>query len=259
MSQKSFRKVVAAVAVLVGIVPALSVFAAEAAPAEKAEPKPAQKAEPNAPPKAGLEAVLGEWNLKYSIQDRDIECKLTISKNQDGTLAGKWETGFGENVVSNVKFEGGKLTLSRKTKVQDREFESTFEGTVAGNQMTGMIKSEMGEIPASGTRAAPTVKIAIAGKWELTTTSDAGTRTRILTINNDMTGTYQMRDGDVPIKDLKLDGSKLSFKAESAGGDQTFTMEFAGEVSGDTLKGQFTTPRGTRDVTGKKVAAEAGK
>jgi hypothetical protein len=76
----------------------------------------------------------------------------------------------------------------------------------------------------------------------------------VLTINKDMTGTYQMRDSDVPIKDLKVEGNKISFTVESTGGDRQFKMDFKGEIDGANMKGQFTSDRGPRDVTGKKVS-----
>jgi hypothetical protein len=36
-------------------------------------------------------------------------------------------------------------------------------------------------------------------------------------------------------------------------GDETFQMDFKGKLDGAALKGQITSPRGTRDVTGKKL------
>ncbi len=62
-----------------------------------------------------------------------------------------------------------------------------------------------------------------------------------------------MRNNEAPIKDLKVEGNKISFKVEAGSGDQASTMEFKGEISGTTMKGEFTTPKGTREVTGKKV------
>jgi hypothetical protein len=71
-----------------------------------------------------------------------------------------------------------------------------------------------------------------------------------------MSGTYQMRNGQVPIKDLKVEGNKMSFRIEENMDQREIKMEFTGELEGTTLKGKFTTSRGTREVTGKKVTAE---
>lgn len=67
-----------------------------------------------------------------------------------------------------------------------------------------------------------------------------------------MTGTYQMRNRDVPVKDLKVEGNKLSFKVEMTFNERSFEMDFKAEIDGDTLKGESTTQRGTREFTGKK-------
>jgi hypothetical protein len=209
--------------------------------------------------KTGPEAICGEWKMTVTMLAREIVDKLVISKNDDGSLAGKWVSERGENTISDMKFEGGKLTFTRKSKFGQRERQFTYEGTLEGNQIKGVFKSERGETATTGTRVAPSKKadLSVVGKWELTTTSERGTQTRILTIKEDMSGTYQMRDREVPIKDLKLEGNKMSFRIEQTSGEREIKMEFTGELDGTTLKGQFTTPRGTRQVTGKKVTLEA--
>jgi hypothetical protein len=193
--------------------------------------------------------ILGQWDLSYKIGDRDVSAKLAISQKPDGALDGRWTSEFGESVVSNVKFQDGILSLSRKTKLPGGEFESTFEGSVTGHKLAGTIKSDRGEVAVSGQR----VGAALVGKWELTSTSERGPRTRTLTVYGDMTGRYEMFGGEIPIKDLKLEGDQVSFKVAMGFGDQTFEMEFKGKLDGKTLKGQMVTPNGTNEVAGKKI------
>ena len=115
--------------------------------------------------------VLGQWDIKFNVMDRDITARLIITEKPDGTLAGQWTKEDGQHVVSNVKFQDGKLTLTRKSKIKDiDEFETTYEGTVKGNELTGVLKSEMGDVPANGQR----VGAALIGKWELTIDLRAG-------------------------------------------------------------------------------------
>jgi hypothetical protein len=105
--------------------------------------------------KLGCEAkgdITGEWQINITVPAREIVEKLTITKNADGTLAGKWEAQRGENIISDVKLEGGKLTFTRTSKFGDREFTMTFEGTVEGDNIKGMFKSERGEREANATR-----------------------------------------------------------------------------------------------------------
>jgi hypothetical protein len=195
--------------------------------------------------------AVGQWDLSYRFGDRDMTAKLAISQKPDGALDAKWTSQFGESAISNVKFADGKLSFTRKIKFNDNEFETTFEGTVAGDKLTGTNKSERGEIPVTGQRFGA----ALIGKWELTSTSDRGPRTNTLIVRGDLTGRYESFGGETPVQDLKLEGNQVSFKVVTSFGDQTRETAFKGTVEGKTLKGQITTQNGTREVTGKKIEA----
>jgi len=109
-------------------------------------------------------------------------------------------------------------------------------------------------IGCSNELACKTPKIEpVVGKWELTSTGRRGPRTNTLTINEDMTATYQGRRGEIPVTDLKIEGDQLSFAITMKFRDREFAMTFNGTVQGPTLKGLWTTSRGTREVTGKKI------
>ncbi len=194
---------------------------------------------------------VGIWDMKYNIGDREITGKLAISQKADGTLDGKWESQRGGTTISNVKFQNGKLTFDRKSTFNDNTYESSFEGEIKGNDLAGVFKSQRGEMPAAAVR----IGAPLIGKWELTTTSDRGTRTRTLTIFGDLSGRYEWFGGsEVPIKDLKLEGGQVTFAIETGFGDQTFVSEFKGTLAGETLNGQMTSSRGTTEVKGKKMA-----
>lgn len=197
--------------------------------------------------------ALGRWDFKYTVGDRDIAASLAISEGAGGALDGKWTSGTGEHVVSNVKFSDGKLSFDRKIKLEDREIDTSYEGKLQGHKLTGVIKSAMGEIPADGQRFGAE----LIGDWELTSSTDAGTRTSQLRVYSDLSGRYETFGGEIPIKAIKLDGAQVSFSIETGFGDQTFTIDFKGKLDGKTLKGEVTTPRGTREVSGKKAAAPA--
>jgi len=201
--------------------------------------------------KISMSPAVGQWDMKFNIGDREITGKLSISQKPDGALEGKWESQRGNTTVSNVKCLNGKLTFDRKSTWNDNTYESSFEGMVKGNDITGAFKSQRGEMAASAVRlGAPLI-----GKWELTTTSDRGTRTRMLTIFGDLTGRYEWFGGsEVPIKDLKLEGNQVTFAIEMGFGDQTYESQFQGTVAGETLNGQMTSSRGTTEVAGKKMA-----
>jgi len=193
--------------------------------------------------------ALGQWDMKYSVGDREMTGKLTISGKPDGTMAGKWDAARGEHVISNVKFQDGKLSFTRNSKYENFEFETNFEGTVKGHDLAGVFKTERGEIQAAGER----IGAPLIGKWELTTTSERGTRTRMLTIFSDMTGRYESFGGEIPIKDLKLEGDQVTFIIEMGFGDRIFKQEFKGKLDGKNLTGELVSERGTTEVAGKML------
>lgn len=196
--------------------------------------------------------VLGQWDINFNVGDRDINAKLTVSQKPDGTIEGKWDE-EGEHVISKIDFKDGKLTLTRNSKIQDFEFESTYEGTVKGNDLVGMVKSQMGELEANGKR----IGAALIGQWELTSTSDRGTRTLMMRVESDLTGRYEFFGGEIPMKDLKLEGDQVTFYIEFGPPDQTFKLDFKGKLDGKTLKGEMIGERGTSQITGKKIEASA--
>jgi hypothetical protein len=197
--------------------------------------------------------AVGVWDLTYKIGDRDITARLTVSQKPDGALDAKWASQMGESVISNVKLQDGKLTFDRAAKFNDQQFTMTFTGTAQGDKLTGVSKNEQLEVPVTGQRfGAPLI-----GQWELTSTSERGTRTSMLTIRNDLSGRYESFGGEIPVKDLKLEGNRVTFAIEMGFGDQTFKLDFKGMLDGNTLKGQTTSERGTSEVTGKKLAAAA--
>jgi hypothetical protein len=102
--------------------------------------------------KAGADAIVGEWQINVNMPARENIEKLTIMKNDDGTLAGTWEGRRGESTISDIKFEDGKLTFTRTMKFGDREMTWTYEGTVEGNQIKGAFTSDRGEREANATR-----------------------------------------------------------------------------------------------------------
>ena len=197
--------------------------------------------------------ALGQWDLSYRIQDRDVTARLAVSQKLDGALDAKWTSRMGESTISNVKFQDGKLTFIRKVKLNDNEIEMTFEGTVQGDKLTGTSKNDQFEVPVTGQR----LGAALIGKWELTSTSERGTRTSIMTVNGDLSGRYESFGGEIPIKDLTLEGNQVTFAIEMGFGDQTFKLNFKGTLDGNALKGQMTSERGTSEVTGKKLAVAA--
>ncbi len=197
--------------------------------------------------------IVGIWDIAYKIADRDVTARLTVSQKTDGTPEVKWASQFGESTISNVKFQDTKLSFIRKVKFNENEIEMTFTGAVQGDKLTGVSKNEQLGVPVTGTRFGA----ALIGKWELTVTSERGTRQGMLRVFQDLSGRYESFGGEIPVKDLKLEGNQVTFALEMGFGQQTFNLNFKGTLDGNSLKGQTTSERGTSEVTGKKLAVAA--
>jgi len=190
--------------------------------------------------------ILGSWDTKIKVGDQEYTAMLVIKTDKQGKLAAEWQSDWGEHQITDVKFATGKLTFTRKSKVQDRQWDSTFEGTLKGHNLSGAFKSERGEITAEAKR----LGAAAVGKWDIEIASERGNRAQLLTINPDLSGLL----GSTAIKKVDLEGNKISFKIVLEFGDQKFEMGFAGKLNGKKLTGELTSARGTQKVTGKKIA-----
>ena len=203
--------------------------------------------------KKPIPPAVGQWDMQYKIGDRDVTGRLTLSQKPDGSLEGKWTSQRGESTISNVKSQAGKLTFDRTSSFNGNEFKSSFDGALQGDKLTGVFKSERGEMPVTGQRFGA----ALIGNWDLTVTSERGTFPGRLVIYPDLTGRYELFGGEIPMKTLKFEGNQLTYTVEVGFGDQVSEIGFKGTVDGKSLKGQSTSTWGTADITGKKAEAAA--
>ena len=147
-------------------------------------------------------------------------------------------------------YERRSLSFKRKSKIQDREWESTFEGTFEGDTLTGTIKTKMddaeiSDIEAQGTR----VGGAVIGTWNLDVTGEWGSMKQRLRVDPDMSSLY----GTIPVKKVSLEDDQVSFKMVVPFGDQDFEMDFSGKLEDAKLTGEMKTSRGTSQIKGTKV------
>jgi len=188
--------------------------------------------------------IAGEWETTLKMDDREFTASLIVKADEQRKLIAEWESQWGEHEITNVNFKAGILTFDRKSKIQDRQWESSFEGKTKGHTLTGVIKSERGDITVEGKR----VGAAVVGLWELDITSDSGSRKQLLRINPDLSATY----GPVAVKKVDLDNGKVAFSTTVDFGERKYDISFAGQVKSRKLTGELTASRGTRKVTGQR-------
>ena len=107
------------------------------------------------------EDITGQWEMTLDFGGRASFATLTISKNADGTFAGKW----GSADLSNVKFDGQKLTFTRTVKFGDNEFTMTYAGTLKDGKIAGQFSTDNGEFAANGARKKPLAPA--VGQWDM--------------------------------------------------------------------------------------------
>ena len=193
----------------------------------------------------------GPWQVTFKVGEREVGATLVIKADDNNKLSADWQSQWGRHEITDVTFKKSKLTFRRTSKFQDRQWESSFEGTVKGHKLTGTIKSERGDIALEGQRDGAV----LVGKWDLELTSDRGTRKQILQVNPDLSGLY----GSSAIKKIDLEGKQVSLKLVRMFRDQESEITFKGTLSGRKITGERVSSRGSQTVTGQKRSRTPAK
>jgi hypothetical protein len=171
-----------------------------------------------APVVNAAEGIVGEWEFKSQIPARTSTATMKITKNAEGKYEGTWSAQWGESVLSDIKFENGKMSFIQMSNFGGQEMKTTYEGAVDGNEIVEKLTITKN---ADGT---------LAGKWEA-------------------------KRGENTISDVKFEASKLMFTRTSKFGDREFTMTFEGTVEGNNIKGVFKGERGEREANATRVTS----
>ena len=221
--------------------------------------------------------LVGEWEFKMDMQGREMLSQVEFTLKEDGTLAGKWSSsgmgGAGGTMVSdlaNIKFVEGKITFDRTITFGENNFTMSYAGVYKDGTITGGFSTEMGEMPTNGTKKAPPIDI--VGEWEFVMQfgQRGGQRaggqqrpqrppTKIVFAKKEdgtFTGKWeggmfggrggqrggQQAQATVPaeLTEIKLEGNKLTFVRKMQMQDRDMSMNFAGTVEGDVVKGAIT-------------------
>lgn len=190
--------------------------------------------------------VVGRWEMTLEMGEREVTTTLVVSRKGEEELAVAWESSRVEHTISDVAYERGRLTFRAQSKMGEREWASTFEGTFRGDTCTGTIRSDRGEIPVFGKR----LGAAAIGTWNLEVAFGERSAKQRLRILPDLSALY----GSIPVEKVEIADGKVSFKLEQTFGERTFEMEFEGAIEEDRLTGKMTTGMGDGTVKGQKVA-----
>jgi hypothetical protein len=197
--------------------------------------------------------ITGPWEMTMDFGGRPSFATLTMAKNPDGTLTGKW--GAGE--LTNVKFDGQKLTFTRTVKFGDNEFTMNYAGTLKDGKITGSFSTDNGDFAANGARKKPILPI--TGQWDMQYKIGDRDVTGRLTISQKADGTLEGKwtseRGESTISNVKSQDTKLTFDRTTKFNDNEFKSSFEGTVQGDKLAGAFKSERGEMPATGQRFGA----
>jgi len=198
-------------------------------------------------PSPRVPRAVGSWKMTLKREDRESTSTLVVKADKEGKLTAQWRSERGELEITDVQYERGSLSFKMERKSEDRQREAAFEGTIERetDMLSGVIKSERGEIKAEGKR----IGAPLIGTWNLEATSERGARKQRLRINPDMSGLY----GAIPVKKINLEGDQVSFKIVLEFGNQKFEMSFEGKVEDSKLTGELSSSRGSQKIKGTKV------
>jgi hypothetical protein len=189
--------------------------------------------------------IVGTWNMTITMGEREFNTALVITRGEQNQLKAEWKSQWGEHAISDVQVKDGKLTFSRVSTFEERNWETTYEGTLKAHTLTGSFTSEQGKLTANGKRAGGS----LVGKWDLAIESDQGTRKQRLTVLPDLSGRF----GSMPIKKIELEEGLVEFKMILPYGDNEYEIGFTGDLTARKLTGKLTTAQGTSEVTGTKI------
>ena len=94
-------------------------------------------------------SILGDWDMTINFRGREMDAVMSI-RLEGGKLTGTWAGRGREMELSELRFEGGRLSFTRR---MGPDMEMKYEGTVKGDRITGTYAGEMGEFESNGKRA----------------------------------------------------------------------------------------------------------
>jgi hypothetical protein len=240
-----------------------------------------------APPKT---EIAGDWQAKADFDGRTMESILSITRDKEGNLSGKWISFWGFSELQEVKFEDNKLTFVQVNRFRQTESTSNFTGTVKEGKLSGTLSGERGDSTIQGV---PVKSISPAvGKWEIVTKRGERESTSTLTIKADKEGKLtveiqrqrgqgrqgqgqrgqgqqdqgqqgQGRQGQgeqgqgqrpqTEIKDVSFKDGKLTFTRIMTFGDRQRESKYNFTIKEDAISGMVTTERGETQAEGKRV------
>jgi hypothetical protein len=208
------------------------------------------------------ESITGEWNFTSKFDAMNTGATMTITKDAQGKYAGTWTAQWGESPLSDITVEAGKVKFVQTSNFGGQDTKTNYEGTLENGKLKGTAKGQWGEFTFEGTRGEAKDKAEpLAGEWQMNIKIPAREIVEKMTITQNPDGTLagkwdSARGAETAISNMKFADGKLTFTRTSKMGGNDFSMTFQGTVTGDTIKGSFSSDFGDREITAVRAAAK---
>jgi hypothetical protein len=188
--------------------------------------------------------VTGVW--KWTSQGRDGQTRensmnLVQEGNKiTGTVSGRTEP----RPITEGKLEGDKLLLKVRRESERGIFTANYTGKVTGNKVTGEIQMQFGEREFTREWTATLVDANPTGTWLWNMERPDGqaweATMKIEKADDKLIGSFGREDSDwtIPIRNLKVQGSVLTFETVFEWDGQSMTIKNKALITGKTMKGQ---------------------
>lgn len=213
--------------------------------------KRAGGAEP-ATPAGESKGIVGTWNITSESQLGTLKRKLIVKPD----MTASYESEDAKFPVKNLKVAEDDVTFDVTVSAQGQDLPLAFKGKLDGDKLKGnylMDGQEVATVTGDREKAGPAGGASgVFGTYDVTSESALGTLKRKLTINPDMTGTYDTGEEKFPLKNVKVDGDNITFDVTVSIDGNDLPLKFTGKSEGGNITGKFASEAGDATVTGKK-------
>lgn len=194
---------------------------------------------------ARQETAAGAWKWTRPGINGDVRCELHLA-NDDGKLSGTYKDSDDVTArVGSVNLKGDEITVKLEMDQGGKTSEVTLSGKIAGDRITGRIRSASGE---SDWKARKFLTLDdLAGTWQLEfTTPDGTTREPEFELSVEdgkpvveFTDTGAAEAGEADIKDVRYKNGFLYIDMALDFQGQELVLEYEFEMMPDSLEGNM--------------------
>jgi hypothetical protein len=206
--------------------------------------------------------ITGEWIFTSKFEAMTSDATMTITKNTDGKYSGTWSAQWGESTLSDITVDAGKVKFTQTSNFGGQDMKTSYEGTLENGKLKGAAKSQWGDFTFEGSRDESKKRAdTLAGEWQMNIKVPARELVDKLIItqspDGNLAGKWEAaRTSENTISNLKFADGSLTFTRNSKMGGMEVSLAFTGTVTGDMIKGTFSSDFGDREITGVRAAAK---